>query len=58
VARVVTDVVRDDLLDGTRSYLLHCERSSGQYLAECLLDAGAEFDVSVAPFDPWEEQWS
>jgi heterotetrameric sarcosine oxidase gamma subunit len=57
VARVVTDVVREDLLDGTRSYLLHCERSSGQYLAKCLLDAGAEFDVSVAPFDPREEQW-
>jgi len=29
VAKVVTDVVRDDF-DGTRSYLLHCERSSGQ----------------------------
>ena len=27
--KVVTDVVRDDF-DGTRSYLLHCERSSGQ----------------------------
>jgi heterotetrameric sarcosine oxidase gamma subunit len=56
VARVVTDVVRDDLPDGTRSYLLHCERSSGQYLAECLLDAGAEFGVAVGPFDPRDEQ--
>jgi heterotetrameric sarcosine oxidase gamma subunit len=44
VADLVTDVVRDDR-DGTRSYLLHCERSSGQYLFDCLLDAGAEFGV-------------
>jgi hypothetical protein len=58
VARVVTDVVRDDLPDGTRSYLVHCERSSGQYLAGCLLDAGAEFDVAVTPFDPRDEQRS
>jgi heterotetrameric sarcosine oxidase gamma subunit len=58
VARVVTDVVRDDLLDGTRSYLLHCERSSGQYLAEILLDAGTEFDIAVIPFDPRDEQRS
>jgi len=48
VAKVVTDVVRDDLADGTRSYLLHCERSSGQHLFDCLLDAGAEFDIDVA----------
>ena len=40
VAKVVTDVVRDDQ-DGMPSYLLHCERSSGQYLAEALVDAGA-----------------
>jgi heterotetrameric sarcosine oxidase gamma subunit len=57
VARVVTDLVRDDLPDGTRSYLLHCERSSGQYLAECLLDAGTEFAIAVTPFDPRDEQW-
>jgi heterotetrameric sarcosine oxidase gamma subunit len=56
VARVVTDVVRDDLPDGTRSYLLHCERSSGQYLAESLLDAGAEFDIAVTPIDPRDER--
>lgn len=42
VAKVATDVVRDDH-NGTRSYLLHCERSSGQYLFEALLDAGSEF---------------
>ena len=44
VAKLVTDVVRDDR-DGTPSYLLHCERSSGQYLFEALLDAGAEFGI-------------
>jgi heterotetrameric sarcosine oxidase gamma subunit len=57
VARVVTDVVRDDLSDGTRSYLLHCERSSGQYLAESLLDAGTEFGIAVTLFDPHAERW-
>ena len=50
VAKLVTDVVRDDLADGTRSYLLHCERSSGQHLFDCVLDAGAEFDIDV---DGW-----
>jgi heterotetrameric sarcosine oxidase gamma subunit len=49
VARITTDVVRDDT-GGERSYLLHCERSSGQYLAECLLDAGAEFGIAVDAF--------
>ncbi|MHA6622742.1 2Fe-2S iron-sulfur cluster-binding protein [Pseudonocardia sp. DLS-67] len=44
VAKLVTDVVRDDV-DGVPSYLLHCERSSGQYLADTLLDAGAELGV-------------
>jgi len=44
VAKLVTDVVRDDR-DGTPSYLLHCERSSGQYLFDALLDAGAEFGI-------------
>jgi energy-coupling factor transporter ATP-binding protein EcfA2 len=42
IAGVTTDVIRDDQ-DGLRSYLLHCERSSGQYLFEALLDAGTEF---------------
>jgi heterotetrameric sarcosine oxidase gamma subunit len=47
VARVVTDVVRDDIGDGPedRSYLLHCERSSGHYLAESLIEAGREFGL-------------
>ena len=44
VAKLVTDVVRDDR-GATRSYLLHCERSSGQYLYDALLDAGAEFGI-------------
>jgi sarcosine oxidase, subunit alpha len=46
VAKLVTDVVRDDR-DGVRSYLLHCERSSGQYLFDALLDAGGEFGIEV-----------
>ena len=50
VAELVTDVVRDDLGDGTRSYLLHCERSSGQYLFDVLVDAGAEFKLEIAGF--------
>jgi heterotetrameric sarcosine oxidase gamma subunit len=44
VAKVATDVVRDDVA-GERSYLLHCERSSGQYLFDALMDAGAEFGI-------------
>jgi heterotetrameric sarcosine oxidase gamma subunit len=51
VVKVVTDVVRDDA-DGVRSYLLHCERSSGQYFFDALLDAGAEFDLEVDGFEP------
>lgn len=47
VAKIATDVVRDDAgaATGEPSYLLHCERSSGQYLFDCLLDAGREFGV-------------
>jgi heterotetrameric sarcosine oxidase gamma subunit len=52
VAKLVTDVIRDDL-DGERSYLLHCERSSGQYLFDALIDAGNEYDIEVDGFvDP------
>jgi len=40
----VTDVIRDDQ-DGVPGYLLHCERSSGRYLAEALVDAGTEFGI-------------
>lgn len=49
VADLVTDLVRDDR-DGVRSYLLHCERSSGQYLFDVLIDAGAEFGVDIDGF--------
>ncbi|TCP43901.1 N-methylglutamate dehydrogenase subunit C [Tamaricihabitans halophyticus] len=46
VAKLVTDIIRDDV-EQTTSYLLHCERSSGQYLFEALLDAGAEFNIEL-----------
>ncbi len=49
VAKLVTDVVRDDER-GVRSYLLHCERSSGQYLFDALLDAGDEFGIEIDGF--------
>jgi heterotetrameric sarcosine oxidase gamma subunit len=52
VAKLVTDVIRNDC-DGERSYLLHCERSSGQYLFDALIDAGDEYDIEVDGFvDP------
>jgi heterotetrameric sarcosine oxidase gamma subunit len=50
VARLVTDVARDDQPGPVRSYLLNCERSSGQYLFDALLDAGAEFGVDIDGF--------
>ena len=50
VAALATDVIRDDA-DGTRSYLLHCERSSGQYLFDALLTAGAEFAIEIDGFE-------
>jgi heterotetrameric sarcosine oxidase gamma subunit len=52
VAKLATDVIRDDVrLE--RSYLLHCERSSGQYLYDALLDAGREFGIEPDGFaDP------
>jgi heterotetrameric sarcosine oxidase gamma subunit len=53
IAALATDVIRDDLLsaDGrTRSYLLHCERSSGQYLFDAMLRAGAEFGIEIDGF--------
>jgi heterotetrameric sarcosine oxidase gamma subunit len=49
VGEVVSDVIRDDV-GGRRSYLLHCERSSGQYLFDVLLDAGREFGVEEDGF--------
>ena len=50
VAALATDVIRDDV-GGTRSYLLHCERSSGQYLFDALLTAGAEFAIEIDGFE-------
>jgi len=49
VATVVTDLVRHDQ-NGVRSYMLHVERSSGQFLFDSLLEAGEEFGVSVDAF--------
>lgn len=49
VAAVATDIIRDDR-DGVRSYLLHCERSSGQYLFDALLDAGSNFGIEIDGF--------
>ncbi len=49
VAKLVTEVVRDDQ-GGERSYLLHCERSSGQCLFDALIDAGDEFGIEVEGF--------
>jgi heterotetrameric sarcosine oxidase gamma subunit len=46
VAKVVTDVIREDAA-GVRSYWLHCEWSSGQYLFDACLDAGGEFDIET-----------
>ncbi len=54
VAALATDVIRDDLVGSaggrTRSYLLHCERSSGQYLFDAMLRAGAEFGIEIDGF--------
>lgn len=44
VAKLAAEVVRDDR-NGLPSYLVHCERSSGQYLFEVVLDAGREFSA-------------
>ena len=50
LAALATDVIRDDLPGPTRSYLLHCERSSGQYLFDAVLRAGAEFGLEIDGF--------
>ena len=50
VAGLATDVIRDDLPGATRSYLLHCERSSGQYFFDAMLRAGAEFGLEIDGF--------
>jgi sarcosine oxidase, subunit gamma len=50
VAALATDVIRNDLPGATRSYLLHCERSSGQYFFDAVLRAGAEFGIEIDGF--------
>jgi heterotetrameric sarcosine oxidase gamma subunit len=53
VAGVATDIIRDDtMIDGAAvpSYLLHCERSSGQYLFGALVSAGESFGIGVDGF--------
>lgn len=49
VAGLATDVVRDDLA-GRPSYLLHCERSSGRYLYDALVESGTEFGIDTDGF--------
>jgi heterotetrameric sarcosine oxidase gamma subunit len=49
VAALATDVIRDDLA-GVRSYLLHCERSSGRYLFDSVLSAGRDFGIQIGGF--------
>jgi heterotetrameric sarcosine oxidase gamma subunit len=49
VAGVATDIVRDDRA-AVPSYLLHCERSSGQYLFGALVSAGASLGIGVDGF--------
>jgi heterotetrameric sarcosine oxidase gamma subunit len=51
VAAVATDIVRDDRA-GVCSYLLHCERSSGQYLFDKVLESGAPYGIEIAGFIP------
>jgi heterotetrameric sarcosine oxidase gamma subunit len=53
VAKVVTDVLAlREAAGDPPSYLLHVDRSLGQYLFDCLLDAGAEFGIEVARAEP------
>ena len=49
VAGVATDIIRDDR-GGVPSYLLHCERSSGQYLFDALTGAGESLGIGVDGF--------
>lgn len=51
VAGLAVDVVRADG-DGVPSYLMHCERSSGQYLFDALLDSGSGLGIDVDGFRP------
>ena len=56
VAGVATDVVRDDR-GGTRSSLLHCERSSGRYLFGALVALGLRLaSASTASRSPGSDR--
>ena len=35
---------------GVRSYLLHCERSSGRYLFDALMPVGHDFGIEIDGF--------
>ena len=58
MARLVTEIIRHDVVQPratgepgpstpSRSYLLLCDRSAGQYLFDVLLDAGREYGIDV-----------
>ena len=49
LAGVATDFIRDDRA-GRRSYLMHCERSSGQYLFDSLISAGESLGIGIDGF--------
>ena len=51
VARLATDLVRDDH-EGQPSFLMHCERSSGRYLQQSLLAAGATLGAVAGASGP------
>ena len=51
LAGLAVDVIHDDR-DERRSYLVHCERSSGRYLADALLDSGRELGLELDGFRP------
>jgi heterotetrameric sarcosine oxidase gamma subunit len=60
LAGLVVEIVRNDLANRShdaagpdvtsRSYLVLCERSAGQYLFNILLDAGEEFGMEIEGF--------
>lgn len=50
IAKVVTDVLVPPIDSGdptTPTYLMHVDRSLGQYLFECVIDAGTEFGIEA-----------
>jgi heterotetrameric sarcosine oxidase gamma subunit len=49
LGRVLCDVIRDDVA-GTRSYLIHSDRSSGQYLFDSILSVGARWGIEITGY--------